>query len=263
MAEKKENEFLMALQDDFNQGQPFDISLYADKLSVLVGVMGFDKDSALEALVVTSQAGNVDLESLDPEIAVQYVLSDANAKRTQREQAKLNAGKHLMTFGESVDLIRQIQALRNKLRKEWLERMKLEMRKLDDDSTKKKDCYEGYLRGITANRMLTEKEVEAIEEYKVQNGITQEEHLECLAKIGINTAGFEKMKEIGRNEAKSPTKKIRDCHNCWDNPKMYISLQCMHVSLCEPCAEVHNAKKTRIPCPVCKRHTDEFHRVYL
>jgi hypothetical protein len=44
--------FLIALQDDFNFGQPFDMSLYSHNLSML-GSMGFKRDEAMEALCVT------------------------------------------------------------------------------------------------------------------------------------------------------------------------------------------------------------------
>ncbi len=44
------------LQDEFNFGQPFDMSLYQENLSMLAA-MGFNNEEAMEALVITENKG--------------------------------------------------------------------------------------------------------------------------------------------------------------------------------------------------------------
>ena len=70
--------FIEQLQNDFNFGQPFDMSLYTPKIAQLEG-MGFGVHDALEALCIT--------ENKSVEAAMELLLDDKAAIKKKRAEA--------------------------------------------------------------------------------------------------------------------------------------------------------------------------------
>jgi len=246
--DQKDEVFLTELQNDFNHGQAFDLTVYADKLSFLCS-MGFDRTSSVEALVV--------LNDPDPEVALQFLLLDAAGKQAQREQARQERGSSLLSFDEGMELARQIQGLRAKARKAWLARMVLE-KAADSTSTKLED-FSNFLKGLCCKGSISEKDWKAIEDQKQERQVSEDEFVQIVKSNGLSIEIVEKFRTRGKDGEGTVA---RDCVTCWDDKKDHISLSCMHLTLCPTCAEAEN-KKVAKKCPMCNIRVEEYVRIYM
>jgi len=242
------NDVVISLQDDFNRGMPIDTTEYAEALNYL-SAMGFVGNAALEAVIVTDNAG--------AEAALQYLLAEPSAQKSQRIQTQLDRGMALMDLQQGFDLCREVQNARNRVRKAYLERAKHE-ELLESDGSRQKLCrYREFLRAVLANRTLNEKKLLSIEHHKKTESISDKEHEEALKELGFTLTKFEEMK----SNSTGSTTEIRDCNSCWDAKKCHVALECMHVTLCEGCADIENSKKP-LKCPMCSIGVREFLRVF-
>jgi Zn finger protein HypA/HybF involved in hydrogenase expression len=59
---------------------------------------------------------------------------------------------------------------------------------------------------------------------------------------------------------------VRECVICMDRAASYIVLDCMHLCLCEPCAEQFKAKlaagRAEHACPKCRQHIVRIAKTY-
>jgi hypothetical protein len=77
-------DWLVSLQNDFNYGQPFDMTLYAPSLSLLAG-MGFEAPDALESLLITQcGSGPAAAGGNGVEPALELLVSTAPAARKEK-----------------------------------------------------------------------------------------------------------------------------------------------------------------------------------
>lgn len=247
MADSKD---LLELQDDFNRGLQIDKSSYTETLNYL-SAMGFSGTSTLEAVIVTNNQG--------AESAIQYLLSDINSRKQLRMQAIADQGMSLLDLQQGFDLCREVQTSRNRLRKVFLERARTEDLLEGSESKQRVMKYQEFLKAITAGHTMNEKKLAAIQEYKTSELITEIEHEEALAGIGLSSIKLEEMKDM---KPTGNTNEVRDCKNCWKFKRTHIALECMHVSLCEGCAKVHNGTKKSSKCPICAVGVQQYVRIF-
>jgi len=239
---------ILGLQDDFNRGMPIDKTEYSEALNYL-SAMGFVGNAAFEAVIVTDNAG--------AEAALQYLLSETSAQKSQRIQAQIDRGMALLDLQQGFDLCREVQNSRNRVRKAYLERAKYEELLDSDGSRQKVYRYREFMRAILANRTLNEKKLLSVDQYRKTETVSDKEHEEVLKELGFTLAKFEEMK----SPPSGSTTEVRDCNVCWNAKKCHVALECMHVTLCEECADSENSKKP-LKCPVCSIGVREFLRVF-
>lgn len=88
--------------------------------------------------------------------------------------------------------------------------------------------------------------------------ISNEMHRRCLSKCGITEAEFD-----GGAKMETSAGPVRECVVCMDAPSEYIILDCMHVCLCEQCAEHAGITKRMKACPTCRKSIKEVRRAYM
>jgi len=242
-----DQDLLLSLQDDFNMGEPFDMSIYNEQLSMLSGAMGIDSNQALEAILVTDD---------NMEQAIQYVFqNDQQMKLQMRSEAVIKKGMSLLTYDQMSDVMLELEQLRRDYRSMWLSRINLESFHLDHQHKHKLFLYQEFLRGITITRFLSVRRLEKIDEYRKENEITEDDHKECLLAIGISEEMFEKMKDTQTAPSRFA------CVRCYQKQKEYVMLECMHLCLCGDCVEDWRSKGV-LTCPVCKTNVRQVRRIY-
>jgi len=237
---------LLNLQDDFNSGQPFDMTLYNEPVRVLVENVGLDMYQAFEAVLIV---GN------DPDQAIAYYFNEENVKLQMRSEAVQKRGMSLLTFDQMSDMMQELEALRREYRNIWLSRITAEAYHEDYNGKNKLYSYQEFLKGITSTRFLSLRKIEKIDDYRKENSISDEEHWQCLLAVGISEAMFEKMKDTSTAPSRFA------CVNCYQNQTDYIMLDCMHLCLCGDCIDQVTEISDPV-CPVCKSNVRQARRIY-
>jgi len=225
----------------------------------------------LEALLVT---GNKQVEA-----AAQYLLSDAESRRLERERAKLSQNKSVppnrhwtiiearkkereekerwLKQSES-DLMLEIQRLKMEIQLQRSKREELETQRNGIAQDTKLALYEEYLRGLTAEPTINTAETENLSRYRQQRKITEEEHKKILQKLGYDEKSFDKLKSF-----EDVTTNEDECVVCYEPPKDHMIIPCNHVCLCPDCAtnsycEPHDHQV----CPLCNKAIEDVKQVY-
>jgi hypothetical protein len=246
--------FMKELQDDFNFGQPFDMSQYASRLAVLVN-MGFSQNEAMEALCITDNKG--------VEGALEVLVTDDKTKRKKRrEDAIARQGKSVNsmnttgspTASDPEQTNRELAATKKQFELEKQARVRSETELKLHLSNLNKLVYKEYIRGMTADEVITVQDTQQLQRYREQKQITQQEHDQILKELNLTTQKFDEMKKFkqkGENE----------CVVCLDKPKDHVIFNCMHLCLCETCVtEVNNKKPPK--CPLCSKKITKIVRVF-
>lgn len=260
--------FLVALQDDFNYGQPFDMSLYSHNLSML-GSMGFKRDEAMEALCVT--------ENKSVESALEYLfLSDPTQRRRLRsevverlgrtaskvknQQEAQAAAKELAEKAHSNNAsnhlsTNELSLLRQQLQAERNARLKVESEIKSHLDVLPRLVYKEFIKGLIADETISIVEYEQLKLYRDKKKISMSDHLLVLSELGLTNEKFESMKkfEVG-------AKRENECVVCLDKPKSHVILPCMHLCLCDDCAVSWVKKNAK--CPICSKKLTQILRIF-
>lgn len=124
--------------------------------------------------------------------------------------------------------------------------------------TKLEKCVE-YLRGIIADEVITDAETQALEKYKQDNNIDEQTYVEALSKLDLT------LMDVQDLQKKQDDTGGKMCILCKSNPKEWCIFPCMHVVLCEGCAQ--DLKQASGPgsgtCPACGEAFTDVQRVYI
>ena len=124
--------------------------------------------------------------------------------------------------------------------------------------TKLEKCVE-FMRGIIADEVITDAEMVALEQYRLDNDIDDDTYVEAWGKHDMNLNDVE---DIKRNV---DDKGINLCLICKENPKEWCIFPCMHVVICEGCAK--DLKAASGPgsgaCPACNEQFSTVQKVYI
>jgi len=118
------------------------------------------------------------------------------------------------------------------------------------------DKFVEFLRGIIADEIITDEELESLEKYKKENSINDELQEEALAKLDLSS---EALRELHKDVDKVKGNK---CMLCKDGPKETIIWPCMHVVTCHK-EECWNSLKQIAKCPSCGKKIEKIEKVYL
>jgi len=264
-SKKEEPTFIERLQNDFNFGQAFDLSMYANNL-LLLSAMGFKREDCLEALVMTEN------KSVESALEVLFI-SDPALRKKRRDEAMERLGRQKSLIGgggpgdpsalasASNDQLtaalaqsqQQLASLRKQLETERTRatRAEQESKRLAEQpppAPAKGPLYREFLRGTMV------EDVAAIRAWREQNKPSVPEQQAVLKELGVSLDRIESSK---RFEAKS----AQDCVICLDKPKNHVMMPCMHLCLCADCVQ-KNAKSSG-NCPVCTKKVTSTMKVFV
>lgn len=243
--------FLDILQDDFNFGQPFDMSQYQTHVATLTA-MGFSQDEAMEALVVTENKG---IESA-LEILFQQ---DKSVRATRRAEAMGRLGRQAVkgkiAEGKDENVV-DLTSIKKTLDTERSRRQKLELELHVEREGSRKFFYREYLRGLISQDSISVNALERLREYRKDYNLSEDDHAQVLSQLGYSVDKFDKLKNYEARDKGS------ECVVCLDKPKSHVVIKCMHLAFCEDCAEKAKKAKDR-KCPICSEKIVDISRIYL
>jgi Zinc finger, C3HC4 type (RING finger)/UBA-like domain len=244
---RADKSFMEQLQDDFNHGEPYDMSLYQHHLQMLAS-MGFTSDQGMEALVITGNRGI--------EAALELLFqNDASIKAKRREESKQKQRRFVpqvsIQSGNGAD-----GSSGMRLQQESVSRRRVEAELKAERAAMRLNLYAAFVRGITAGESISLNAFEQLKEYRKQRNITDAEHAKALDSIGMKTTQFDGLKRFEMKE-----KADNECVVCLDNVKDHVMFDCMHLCVCEDCAVDFNRPGSK--CPMCSKKVRQVARIYM
>jgi hypothetical protein len=257
------------LECDFNSGLPFELESFGDSLQQLM-LLGFQRDEALEALVVNDQ--NV-------ERAAQYLTLEEDARAVQRENVRktkaryVPPNRHYTIIEQRTRETEQVETWVSHTIGQLELELKTLKRELSHERTtteavaekvqaKAKEnaqlLYTEFLRGVIADPTINANEIQTIDGYRVQRGLDEEDHKRTLKILYLDEDKFEKMKDFETTGGDVDD----DCVVCYEPPKDHMLIPCHHVCLCEECADEFAGYGDDAVCPLCDKKIEEIKQVY-
>jgi len=230
------------LQNDFNNGNPFnDEDFASNELKMLID-MGFSRPDVIEANIVTGTTNNQSL--------LEYLLGDSDQRKTRYETKKEEVCNEMMAKRQRLDDAlapqrRELQQLLNSLAQ--LEQRFLSLKKESEETVRtdaRIDFYVEYLRALTINDLIRKDQIEALQDYRKQNRITMNEHRNCLKKLRITSEEWSQRTKITLQSQSGA-------------PKDRCIFPCLH---CITTAESLNLKGK---CPICTKKILKVEKIFL
>mmetsp|Transcript_42154 Transcript_42154/g.37376 ORF Transcript_42154/g.37376 Transcript_42154/m.37376 type:complete len:253 (+) Transcript_42154:30-788(+) len=242
---------LQKLEDDFNGGDPIDLTPYQNVLA-MAGSMGFNTEDALEAAIITGTKDNLQL-------ITDYIFLGPDDKKKRYDKKKAESTKDIKLSPEQEKAIEELKKFHREIQQEQFKINQLEQELTERQAvTKLEKCVE-YLRGIIADEVITDAETEALEKYKQDNNIDEQTYEEALSKLDLT------LMDVTDLQKKQDDTGGKMCILCKANAKEWCIFPCMHVVLCEGCAQ--DLKSASGPgsgtCPVCNDPFQDVQRVYI
>eukprot|EP01083_Nonionella_stella_P082120 226648_1 len=252
---------IQQLEVDFNSGKAMDWKPYQSHIEQLAN-MGFSNAQAVEALVVTQNRG-VDL-------ACNFLFLSDTEQKVEREKARLATDKCVSpdrhhsqissrasrsrsaaskSLSRNSDLsFRDLRSELRKLEKHLEAEKRKQLKMLSEKDKWAIDVYKGFLRGLTANRVLSDPEVRQMHVYRKKRKISDEVHKKALRELGLTEKSIEQMKEAMFAKMILP-----ECSICMDATANHLILgeNCSHMCLCADCSTDHFKEKGS-KCPLCQ-----------
>jgi len=242
---------LKKLEDDFNCGDPIDLTPYQNVLA-MAGSMGFNSEVALEAALITGTTENMQL-------ITDYILGSETEKKKKYEKKKQESTKEIKVSPEQEKAIDELKKLRREIQQEQHKLAQLDQEMTERKAvTKLEKCVE-FMRGIIADEVITDAEMEALSAYRKTNDIDDATYTEAWKKHDMTLSDVE---DLRRN---MDDKGVNMCMLCKERPKDHCIFPCMHVVVCEQCA--NDVKTATGPgsgtCPACDEPFEKVQKVYI
>lgn len=215
--------FMDQLADDFNYGQPFDMSLYQNHVSMLAS-MGFKQEEAMEALVITENKGiEGALEILfQPDLAI---------RENRRKEATERLNRRVPADDEK------------------------RFKPRSDVPDGRRERYRSFIQGLIAAETIGVLAFQALQNLQKELKINDAEHKETLASLNLSVEKFDSMRNFDKKD-----KRDTECVVCLDRPKDHVVMPCMHMCLCEECASDFSEKSN---CPICGKKVKKVVKIFV
>jgi len=260
VAAAKELTFMERLQHDYNFGQPFDMTAYAQNLAVLAN-MGFKRDESMEALCVVDNK-NVEsaLELLFiGDVAIRRRRRDDAVERLQRRSStaiSIAAGQPHgeMSNGapgsgaEIASLMTQLNAVRKQydMERAAKARVETEHRQMVDAQTRM--YYREFLRGL-----LTD-DAAGLKTYREKNKVSNVDHTTVCKDLSVSAAKLDNLKRFDARQGS-------ECVVCLDRPRDHAVMPCAHFCLCTDCSAAIVRRSNA--CPICSTPIRNVVKIYM
>jgi len=180
-------------------------------------------------------------------------------RQKKYEKKKAECSKEVKLSPEQEKAIEELKKYHREIQQEQFKVDQLEQELTERQAVTKLEKLVEYLRGITADEAVTEVEAEALDKYLKTNNIKEETYVEALGKLDLTMNDMEDMKK------KQDDTGGKMCIICGNNPKQWCVFPCMHVVVCQSCAE--DLKAAQGPgsgtCPACGQDFTDVKRVYI
>eukprot|EP01083_Nonionella_stella_P084536 234046_1 len=242
---------LKKLEEDFNGGDPIDLTGYQNVLAI-AGSMGFNTEDCLEAALVTGTTENLQL-------ITDYILASPDEKKKKYNKKKAESVKEIKLNPEQEKAIEELKRLNREIQQEQFKIHQLEEELQARQAVTKLEKLTEYVRGICADESVTETEATALDKYMKKENIDDKTYEDALNKLDLTPMDMEDLK----NKKHDTGGKM--CVQCSMNPKQMVILPCMHVVMCADCAK--EAQAASGPgagcCPVCDKEFTDIQKVYI
>jgi hypothetical protein len=240
-------------------------------------MFGFGREDAIEAIIATScvSADRAVDFLLKPEAEKVAIRVDAVAKQGRSvpysQHHSMFAGSKISTkstqsaamrgrvpLEQEKSLRQELVRLQDQIKEEQTRRQKLE--KALDEKIKYSELqtYREYVRGLIVDGVIDNAELVQLENYRRDRGISDQQHSLVLRALNLTHDQF---KALIPETSESSSNEM-ECVVCMDNKKDHVVLDCMHICVCEKCAE--DVLGTPHPkCPLCSGDVKEIRRTYL
>lgn len=228
--------YIERLQNDFNKGEPFVLENVVPTVQTMSYDMGFNYFEVLEAHLV--------LESSDQTQLIEYLLGESFERKKKYEQKKQQFQKNSMQ--EILNLKKELENLQKELAREEhiLKDLEKENKRENETGAHRLEYYTEFVRGITELDMMKEIQHTVLQKYKLENHITEEEHIQTIQKLRIDT---EEWKYKTDNLVPANAQERGD----------HCVFPCMHSI--SPAA----AKRTNQHCPICQQKLSRIEKIFL
>lgn len=122
------------------------------------------------------------------------------------------------------------------------------------------EWYKDVLKMALLDRNISKKENELVESIKGKLDISQDQHSETLESFGWSLMEYHDVNEEQNPHHEIPTYTKKECCVCLDAEATYIILDCMHLCLCEECADLFQPGKQN--CPSCRNVIKDVRQTY-
>jgi hypothetical protein len=245
----KSRSFLEVLQDDFNYGQPFDMSLYQNNLNMLSS-MGFQQEEALEALVITDNKG------IEPALEILF-QPDKTFRDRKRAEAVVAFSRRIPDVPDpQLSADPRLATVLRQLELERQQRNKSDIDMRTERAAHRIQMYCSFIQAMIGSDHISADMWSQFQTFKKDKNISDLEHQQALKHLGISQEKLEGMKKF-QEEGKS----VGECVVCLDKKRSHLIMPCMHFSLCEDCAS--DFAQANKKCPVCSKPIQKVERVFM
>jgi len=120
------------------------------------------------------------------------------------------------------------------------------------------ELYKEAIRLVAGDNIVHPTEASRLQTLRMQYSITDSQHFEALAELGLTSDDFETMK---KNGLKPPEYAKRECVVCLDREADHIVNDCGHVCLCLICSKEFLGPQQK--CPKCRQRIKSIRKVFL
>jgi len=232
--EEQEIEAIRQLEDDFNDGESFDLGDYKAVLEA-AHKMGFPKSEMIEAVQVLDSEDLIEL--------TKYVFLEEDEKKKVYKTRVANAKNGFRL--DHTDLIEEIRRLQADLLRETEKTKELNAENNRHSENVRLEYYTEFLRAIISDDVLSKEHLDSLKVYQTDNNISGEEHTSTLQKLSVSPGDW---KSLVEDASVAQTSKGRG-DNC--------VFPCMH------CISEAQAQKATDKCPVCRETFDKIEKIFL
>jgi len=271
--------YIDALECDFNMGLALNLDVYNEMIEQCC-MFGFSREDAIEAIVVTScvsvdRAVDFLLKSEPERISIRadavskqgrsvpysqhYSQFNSESKSASAKNSAQSAALRGRVPPAQEDFLRnQLVQLQDQITLEQMHRLQLEKSLEQKIKFTELQAYREYVRGLLIDGVLDNAELAHLENYRRDRGISDQQHLSVLKDLNLT---IEQFKAMMPDNAESTSNEM-ECVVCMENRKDHVVMDCMHICVCEKCAEdVLNEANPK--CPLCSGQIKEIRKTYL
>lgn len=232
--EEQEIEAMRELENDFNDGEPFDMSDFK-MLLMASQKMGFPKSTMMEARKVLDKEDLIEL--------TKYIFLPEAEKKEIYERRKITSKNGFRL--DHTDLIEEIRRLQADLLRETEKTKELQMENNRHQENVRLEYYTEFLRAIISDDILSIEHLNSLKTYKGEKNISSLEHNSTLEKLSVSPQDWRTL--VDEAQVAETTKGRGD--NC--------VFPCMH------CISEVQAQKAGDKCPVCRETFDSIEKIFL
>jgi hypothetical protein len=270
--------YVQRLECDFNMGLALNLELYGEMIEQCC-MFGFSREDAVEAIIVTScvnadRAVDFLLKSEGEKVAMRidavakqgrsvphtqhHTLFNNDSKSSSSKTTESAALRGRVPPAQEDFLRRELLRLQDTIKEEQIKRQTLEKSLEQKIKFTELQSYREYIRGLIVDGVIDNAELVQLENYRRERGITELQHATVLRDLNISAEQF---KALIPDTSESTSNEM-ECTICMENRKDHMVMDCMHLCVCEKCAE-DVLKEAHPKCPLCSGQIREIRKIFL